>query len=174
VREASGKAAFVPPDEVHQMVQGEAVLNVLTATGARVIAEDLGVIPKFVRQTLDRLEIPGYKVLRWEREWDAPGEPFKDPLKYPACSVATSATHDTETIAEWWDEAPIEERKALAAIDPLLQLRVRDVARHDDGARQREPRADRMLRELSADLAHRQVQVDLHRMPAELLARLDQ
>ena len=117
VRETSGKASFVPPDEPRQMIQGEAVLNVLTATGARVIAEDLGVIPKFVRRTLDRLAIPGYKVLRWEREWDAPGKPFKDPLKYPKCSVATTATHDTETIAEWWDEAKLEERKALAAID---------------------------------------------------------
>ena len=93
------------------------MLNVLTATGARVIAEDLGVIPKFVRKTLDRLEIPGYKVLRWEREWDGPDEPFKDPLKYPACSVATSATHDTETIAQWWDEASLDERQALARID---------------------------------------------------------
>src|SRR6188768_56644 len=54
VREASGVAAFEPPDEPHQIAQGEAVLNVLTATGARVIAEDLGVIPKFVRKTLDR------------------------------------------------------------------------------------------------------------------------
>jgi len=117
VREASGVAAFEPPDETHQMAQGEAVLNVLTATGARVIAEDLGVIPKFVRKTLDRLEIPGYKVQRWERHWDATGKPFKNPLKYPAGSVATSSTHDTETIAEWWDEAPIEERQALVAVD---------------------------------------------------------
>jgi 4-alpha-glucanotransferase len=117
VREASGEAAFAPPDEPDQIVQGEAVLNILTAPGARVIAEDLGVIPKFVRATLARLEIPGYKVLRWEREWDAPGKPFRDPLRYPACSVATSGTHDTETIAEWWDEAPLDERKALAAID---------------------------------------------------------
>ena len=117
VREASGVAAFEPPDETHQMAQGEAVLNVLTATGARVIAEDLGVIPKFVRKTLDRLEIPGYKVQRWERHWDATGKPFKNPLKYPAGSVATSSTHDTETIAEWWDEAPIEERRAHVAVD---------------------------------------------------------
>jgi 4-alpha-glucanotransferase len=117
VREANGTAAFVPPAEPEEQAQGEAVLNVLSAPGARVIAEDLGVIPKFVRKTLDRLAIPGYKVLRWEREWDVPAEPFKDPLKYPACSVATSSTHDTETIAEWWDEAPIEERQALAAVD---------------------------------------------------------
>ena len=57
-----------------------------------------------------RLEIPGYKVLRWERAWEEDGKPFKNPADYPAVSVATSGTHDTETVAEWWDEAPLEER----------------------------------------------------------------
>ena len=116
-KEANGTAAFVPPDEADQIVQGEAVLNVLRAPGSRVIAEDLGVIPAFVREVLTRLEIPGYKVMRWEREWDEAGRPFKDPLTYPACGVATSGTHDTETMAEWWDEAPVAEREALARVD---------------------------------------------------------
>jgi 4-alpha-glucanotransferase len=117
VRERDGRAAFVPPTEPEQITQGQEVLEVLSHTGARIIAEDLGVIPAFVRQTLNDLQIPGYKVLRWEREWDAPGQPFKDPRRYPPCSVATSGTHDTEPLAEWWDEAPLEERQALAAID---------------------------------------------------------
>jgi 4-alpha-glucanotransferase len=116
VREASGEAAFVPPDQPSQMLQGERVLDVLSATGARIIAEDLGVIPGFVRETLSRLEIPGYKVLRWERAWDEEGQPFKDPAEYPRVSVATSGTHDTEPLAEWWDDAPIEERRAFTSI----------------------------------------------------------
>jgi 4-alpha-glucanotransferase len=132
VREQSGEAAFVPPDQPEQVVQGERVLDVLSATGARIIAEDLGVIPRFVRETLERLEIPGYKVLRWEREWDAPGQPFRDPASYPQSSVATSGTHDTETVAQWWEEAPADERRAVAAIvgggDPEapFDARVRD------------------------------------------------
>jgi 4-alpha-glucanotransferase len=116
VRETNGDAAFVPPEQSEQMLQGTRVLEVLSATGARIIAEDLGVIPDFVRETLRRLEIPGYKVLRWEREWDADGKPFINPADYPQDSVATSGTHDTEPLAEWWDEAPIEERQALASI----------------------------------------------------------
>jgi len=116
VRERDGQASFVPAIEEEQMLQGERVLDVLSATGARIIAEDLGVIPAFVRETLTRLEIPGYKVFRWERDWDAEGKPFKDPLAYPSSSVATSGTHDTETLAQWWDEAPVEERRAAAAI----------------------------------------------------------
>jgi 4-alpha-glucanotransferase len=65
------------------------------------------------------MEIAGYKVLRWEREWDEPGRPFRDPGAYPACAVATTGTHDTETLAEWWDAAPIDERRALAAVASL-------------------------------------------------------
>ena len=117
VRGADGEASFVPPAEPDQIVQGEAVLNILSGPGSRIIAEDLGVIPSFVRDTLNRLKIPGYKVLRWERDWDADGQPFKDPRSYPASSVATSGTHDTEPTAEWWDEAPLDEREALVAVD---------------------------------------------------------
>jgi 4-alpha-glucanotransferase len=116
VREPTGQAAFVPSDESEQIRQGERVLEVLSATGARIIAEDLGVIPAFVRETLERLEIPGYKVLRWEREWDQDGQPFRNPAQYPQISVATSGTHDTETVAQWWDEAPLDERRAVAAM----------------------------------------------------------
>jgi 4-alpha-glucanotransferase len=113
VRETDGRAGFMPPDEPDQIRQGERVLDVLSGSGARLIAEDLGVIPVFVRQTLARLGIPGFKVLRWERDWDVDGRPFRDPAAYPRVSVATSGTHDTETVAEWWDEAPIDERRAV-------------------------------------------------------------
>jgi 4-alpha-glucanotransferase len=134
VRERDGHAAFVPPDEHSQIIQGERVLEVLSAPGARLIAEDLGVIPTFVRQTLARLGIPGFKVLRWEREWDdLPDRPFKDPARYPRTSVATSGTHDTEPNALWWEEAPDEERRAAAAIlgagvdpDGAFDGRIRD------------------------------------------------
>ena len=116
VREQSGQAAFVPAEPHEQALQGERVLDVLSATGARIIAEDLGVIPDFVRGTLLRLEIPGYKVLRWERRWQEGGKPFIHPADYPRTSVATSGTHDTETVAQWWDEADLDERRAVAAI----------------------------------------------------------
>jgi 4-alpha-glucanotransferase len=116
VREQNGEAAFVPAEQSEQAMQGERVLDVLSATGARIIAEDLGVIPDFVRDTLQRLEIPGYKVLRWERLWDVEGQPLKNPAEYPPTSVATSGTHDTEPLAQWWDEAPVEERRAVAAL----------------------------------------------------------
>ena len=70
-----------------------------------IIAEDLGVVPDFVRASLARLGVPGCKVLRWERDWHAPGQPFVDPAAYPAVSAAMTGTHDTEPLAGWWDEA---------------------------------------------------------------------
>jgi 4-alpha-glucanotransferase len=111
-RERDGRAAFVPPDEPSQMAQGERLLQLFKEPGAQIVAEDLGSVPDFLRASLARMRVPGYKVLRWEREWDAPGRPFKDPATYPAVSLATSATHDTETLAGWWDEAPLEDREA--------------------------------------------------------------
>ena len=97
-----GDPFFNPGHEPAQIAQGETLLRILIESGAAIIAEDLGVIPPFVRTSLERLGVPGCKVLRWERHWDAPGHPFIDPATYPALSAAMTGTHDTETLAEWW------------------------------------------------------------------------
>jgi len=54
--------------------------------------------------------VPGYKVFRWERDWKTDRHPFLDPRHYAALSVTTTGTHDTESLAEWWDTAPHDER----------------------------------------------------------------
>ena len=69
---------FIPRDEASQQILGERVLAVFRDAGAEIIAEDLGVIPDFVRESLARLHIPGYKVFRWERHWKDEGHPFKE------------------------------------------------------------------------------------------------
>ena len=119
VREPDGSAGFVPAEESDQIAQGARLLALFAETGTRVTAEDLGVIPDFVRRTLASFGVAGYKVLRWEREWNEARQPFKDPRAYDPVSVATSGTHDTETVAEWWESAPSEERIALCDIEPL-------------------------------------------------------
>jgi 4-alpha-glucanotransferase len=81
------------------------------------------VVPDFVRESLERLAVPGYKVFRWEREWKVEGEPFRDPHCYPPVSVATSGTHDTEPMAIWWETAPREEREAALEI-PAIASRI--------------------------------------------------
>lgn len=119
MREADGRACFDPPDEPSQLAQGERLMARFSETGARLIAEDLGTVPDFVRESLARLRIPGMKVLRWERHWHAEGKPFRDPAEYAADSVATSGTHDTETLAEWWDTADADERGRVCEISAL-------------------------------------------------------
>jgi 4-alpha-glucanotransferase len=113
----TGTPHFVPEGEAVQTDQGEAVLRIVIAAGATVIAEDLGTIPDFVRAAMRRLDVPGYKVLRWERRWKARGQPYVKPAAYPASSLATTGTHDTETLAGWW--AGLDERDRTAVLDAV-------------------------------------------------------
>jgi 4-alpha-glucanotransferase len=108
-------ASFSPEDEAGQLALGETVLPIFGSCGARVMAEDLGTVPDFVRESLARLGVPGYKVFRWERHWKSEGQPYRDPAAYPAASVATSGTHDTEPMAVWWDGLDAAERAAVLA-----------------------------------------------------------
>lgn len=112
----SGERFFLPPDEPTQFALGEHVMRVFLETGADIVAEDLGTVPGFVRESIARLGVGGYKVLRWERAWSLPGRPFVEPAHYPARSVATTGTHDTEPMAAWWDAAPAEDRYALVEV----------------------------------------------------------
>jgi 4-alpha-glucanotransferase len=121
-------ASFTPPDEADQLALGEAVLSILGQAGATIIAEDLGTVPDFVRESLRRLEVPGYKVFRWERHWETKGQPYRAPSSYPRSSVATSGTHDTETNAAWWDGLDASERAAVLATPGVA----RRAARLDD------------------------------------------
>lgn len=110
--------AFEPPDEAGQIALGERLLALFLETGAQVTAEDLGSIPDFVRESLARLGVPGYKVMRWEREWRVDGQPFIPPSAYPRVSVATTSTHDTTPLALWWTEMTDEEREAFGRLLP--------------------------------------------------------
>lgn len=120
-----GAGRFSPADETSQLSLGERALAALTSSPMQIVAEDLGTVPDFVRESLARLSIPGCKVFRWERQWHEPGQPFTDPVEYPAVTMATSGTHDTESMAVWWEQAPVEERRAVLAI-PSARARMAD------------------------------------------------
>jgi len=116
IREHDGARGFSPPDQPAQIAQGEALMALFRSHGSRIIAEDLGVVPDFVRVSQTREQVPGLKVLRWEREWEQEGRPFRDPRAYAACSVAISGTHDTASMADWWTAADADERRAVLSI----------------------------------------------------------
>jgi 4-alpha-glucanotransferase len=128
------EAAFVPAEEEDQLENGEAVLRICTE-GAQVVAEDLGVVPEFVRDSVTELGIPGYRVQRWEKNWKEGGDAFLDPTEWPAVSLATSGTHDTDSLADWYEGLSEEERTQLLALPQLEGLREREPERFDDGVR---------------------------------------
>ena len=83
--------------------EGEEYLRVVLdeAGVARVVGEDLGVVPDYVRPNLQSLGIAGFKIPQWEMRngMIIPGD------QYERLSVATYATHDHEPIRSLWDEA---------------------------------------------------------------------
>jgi glycogen operon protein len=108
---------FTPPDEHEQVELGETLVR-LFGQWAEVVAEDLGSVPSFLRPSLEKLRVPGYRVLRWEKDGDA----FRDPASWPESSVATCASHDTEMTAEWYEGLTADERERLRAVPGLAEL----------------------------------------------------
>jgi len=107
---------FTPASEPEQIALGERVLATFRAPGAEIIAEDLGTVPDFVRESLARQRVPGFKVLRWERHWHTDGQPFRNPAEYPSLSVAVTGTHDTEPLIVWWENASADDKHKLSAV----------------------------------------------------------
>ncbi|MEW5740664.1 MAG: 4-alpha-glucanotransferase [Myxococcota bacterium] len=109
------RGRFLPSDEPAQQARGEKNFRLLSE-GAGIVAEDLGVIPRFVRDTLARLGLPGYQVMRWSREDGI----YRDPRHYPEVSLVTTGTHDTETMVAWWNNAQPWERDSVCRVWPEL------------------------------------------------------
>ena len=114
-----GRPGFTPPEEPAQAQRGEGFLKLVMEEVAGhgkswPIAEDLGVIPPFVRQTMAALGIPGYKVLRWEKQ--PHGDSFLDPETYPFLSLAVPGTHDTSPAAAWYESISDGERWHLVSM----------------------------------------------------------
>ncbi len=119
---SGGEPSFEPTLEDEQRALGERIMALFRESGAEIIAEDLGVVPDFVRESLARLRAPGFRVFRWERDWERTGQPFRDPAEYPAVSVAASGTHDTETVRVWWEQADTTERLAVGALPSAVEF----------------------------------------------------
>ncbi len=108
------KPHFDLEGETAQEARGRRFLKTLTAVSPMLaIGEDLGLIPPYVRKVLAETGVPGYKVLRWEKDWDKKGKNYIDTASYPPVSLATTSTHDTEPLAVWWESEKPAERKAF-------------------------------------------------------------
>jgi len=108
---------FAPRDDSNpqnceaNMREGEHYLRmVLQETGnTRVVGEDLGTVPDYVRPHLRSLGIAGFKIPQWE----APHGKLVAGHDYERLSVATYATHDHKPIRALWNEA-VEEQTSTS------------------------------------------------------------
>ena len=66
----------------------------------RLVGEDLGMVPDYVRPCLQQLDIAGFKIPQWENE---PDGSMIAGSKYERVSLATYATHDHEPIRAMWE-----------------------------------------------------------------------
>ena len=83
--------------------EGEEYLRVVLdeAGPTRVIGEDLGLVPDYVRPNLRALGIAGFKIPQWEVR----GEQVTPGNEYERLSVATYSTHDHKPIRALWEDA---------------------------------------------------------------------
>ena len=100
---------FVPRDDESpenskaNKCEGEEYLRVVLdeAGATRVIGEDLGLVPNYVRPNLRALGIAGFKIPQWEVR----GEQVTPGNEYERLSVATYTTHDHKPIRALWEDA---------------------------------------------------------------------
>jgi len=83
---------------------GEALLRMIqNAAGATaVIAEDLGVVPKYVPPLLEKIGIPGFAIPQFTV--DPKTREYIPKEKMPALSVATWGTHDHAPLMLWYHD----------------------------------------------------------------------
>ena len=84
--------------------EGEDYLRVVLEESreSRVIGEDLGTVPDYVRPSLRSLGIAGFKIPQWENYPDDRTIPGSE---YQRLSVATYATHDHKPVRALWEDA---------------------------------------------------------------------
>jgi 4-alpha-glucanotransferase len=84
--------------------EGEEYLRMAldAAESTRLVGEDLGTVPPYVRPSLQSLGIAGFKIPQWESYPDGRVIPGSE---YQRLSVTTYATHDHKPVRAMWDEA---------------------------------------------------------------------
>ena len=93
-----------------------------------VIGEDLGTVPDFIRETLERFGILSYRLFYFEQ--DKKGR-FRRPEEYPRQALVSVTTHDLPTLAGFWQNRDIEARRAAgmvaeSAYHAMIEERVRE------------------------------------------------
>ncbi|MHA3772369.1 4-alpha-glucanotransferase [Verrucomicrobiota bacterium sgz303538] len=90
--------------------EGEEYLRAIIeeAGAGSVIGEDLGEVPDYVRPSLTKLGIAGYKIPAWEMRPDGSLIPGKD---YQRLSLVTYGTHDHPPLRAVWEQLAADTAK---------------------------------------------------------------
>ena len=119
-----------PENRRANLMQGDYLLRRLlqAAPGMKVIGEDLGCVPDYVRPDLSRLRIAGFKIPHWEIDDQ---HHIVKGNTYNPCSFATYATHDFPPICNDWNDwyAHVQAGKAAAIDSKLAPGRRRELLR---------------------------------------------
>ncbi|MFO0774173.1 MAG: 4-alpha-glucanotransferase [Nitrospiraceae bacterium] len=97
-----------------------------------VIGEDLGTVPKWVREVLGRLRAFSYRVWYFERHADGR---WKGPQDYPQDSLAVATTHDLPTLLGFWTGDDLAMRVRLGLFSDEAVQKQQQAARDADRRR---------------------------------------
>ncbi len=81
---------------------------------AIIVGEDLGTVPDYVRETLERFDILSYRLFYFEQDRN---RQFRLPSQYPGLALVSASTHDLPTLAGFWLNRDIEARRAAGVIN---------------------------------------------------------
>ncbi|MDB5581197.1 MAG: 4-alpha-glucanotransferase [Bradyrhizobium sp.] len=90
-----------PGDAARNRQAGENLLGKLLEESGpnRLIGEDLGLLPPYVRDSLEDLGIAGYRIPQWERTADGA---LVEGSAYPRLTMAMYGTHDHDPLKSIW------------------------------------------------------------------------
>jgi 4-alpha-glucanotransferase len=117
---------WIPPGEppgrgTYVHYDAEAMLGVLTLeahrAGAVVVGEDLGTVEEEVTKTMHERGLLSSAVLWFQRDWDAPAQPFIRPDEWEPATMASISTHDLPTVPGWLEAEHVRVRAELGLLD---------------------------------------------------------
>lgn len=94
-----------------------------------VVGEDLGVVPSFFREILEKAGILSFRVFRYEQTGDGRYKPLS---MYPQTALVAAGTHDMPTLSGYWMGTDIETAKKIGLMgndgryEQALAMRMKD------------------------------------------------
>ena len=128
---------WIPPGEpahrgTYVHYDAEAMVGVLALeahrAGAVVVGEDLGTVEDVVTETMHERGMLSSAVLWFERDWDAPGQPFTRPADWDPDAMASISTHDLPTVSGWLAAEHVRVRAELGLLDRGVEAEAESAA----------------------------------------------